>query len=207
VTRYHIRLDAAAGPGPADASLLEVAVDETPAGLRASVVARPRVASTARPSASDEAAGMREGDRVDVAEVLPGWYSILINGRSHTAGIATWRAGAAASGYGGAGPRRWTLVFDGEAVSVDVARSARGRAGLQTAAGGAAGQVRAPMPGLIVAIQAGPGTAVAEGETLIIMEAMKMQMEIRAPHAGVVREVRVHPGQDVAGSDVLAVLE
>jgi biotin carboxyl carrier protein len=63
------------------------------------------------------------------------------------------------------------------------------------------------MPGLVVAIQAQPGTAVAAGEALIIMEAMKMQMEIRAPHAGVVREVRVAPGQDVAGNDVLATLD
>ncbi len=49
--------------------------------------------------------------------------------------------------------------------------------------------------------------AVVAGQPLIIMEAMKMQMEIRATHAGVVREVRVAPGQDVAGNDLLVTVE
>jgi biotin carboxyl carrier protein len=98
------------------------------------------------------------------------------------------------------------LLFDGAAVAADVGRSRRVRIGAPTG-GGAAGQVRAPMPGLVVAIQAEPGTAVVPGQPLIIMEAMKMQMEIRAPHAGVVREVRVSPGQDVAGNDLLVTVD
>jgi propionyl-CoA carboxylase alpha chain len=63
------------------------------------------------------------------------------------------------------------------------------------------------MPGLVVAIQAGPGTAVLAGQPLIIMEAMKMHMEIRAPHAGVIRAVHVAPGQEVSGDELLATVE
>jgi 3-methylcrotonyl-CoA carboxylase alpha subunit len=193
VKTYHIRVDSAAASQPGE-GVLEVAVEETPAGLRA---------AARRPGAT----GALAWHRVDLAEILPGWYSLILDGRSHTLGVATWRAGGADPRVGGAAPRHWTFVFDGEAVTVDVGRSARGRGPAQSAAAGAAGQVRAPMPGLVVAIQADPGTAVTAGQPLIIMEAMKMQMEIRAPHAGVVREVRVVPGQDVAGNDVLATLE
>ncbi|HKX17885.1 MAG TPA: acetyl-CoA carboxylase biotin carboxyl carrier protein subunit, partial [bacterium] len=85
-------------------------------------------------------------------------------------------------------------------------RSPHARGGPNAAAGGA-GVVRAPMPGLVVAIHTKPGAHVVAGQPLIIMEAMKMQMEIRAPQAGVVRDVHVVPGRDVAGNDVLVTVE
>jgi biotin carboxyl carrier protein len=211
VKTYHIRLDRAApggGPSPdgvpPGGTVVEVALDETPEGLRATLVHYRRAPAGPTPMIADAAAA--DGRRIDLAELMPGWYSVIIAGRSHTLGIATWRAGAARPPIE-AGARHWTLVFDGEAATVDVMRSAQGR--LATSAGTTMGaeQVRAPMPGLVVAIQAEPGTAVAAGQPLIIMEAMKMQMEIRAPRAGVIREMRVAPGQDVAGNDVLATLE
>lgn len=68
-------------------------------------------------------------------------------------------------------------------------------------------QVTAPMPGLIVSVDAEPGDRVEQGRPVVIMEAMKMQMEIRAPAAGRVAAVRVSPGQEVAGGQVLAEIE
>jgi Biotin-requiring enzyme len=206
VKAYHVRFDAA-GAVPGGGALLEVAVEETAEGLRAGIVRRPRDPSGTRPPEAGRPAVTTRWYRVDLAEVVPGWYSVIIDGRSHTVGVATHTTTAGGARGGPPGRRHWTLLFDGEAVSVDFGRSTRGRGAVQSAAAAAAGQVRAPMPGLIVAIQAEPGTAVAQGETLIIMEAMKMQMEIRAPQAGAVRDVRVVPGQDVAGGDVLATLE
>ncbi|HLW47083.1 MAG TPA: biotin/lipoyl-containing protein [bacterium] len=203
--RYYIRLDRGTGSA-APGAIFEVAVDETAAGLRAAIVRRGEDSPAPAPQpAAGGADGIDAWHRIDLAELVPGWYSVIIDGRSHALGIAAWRAGAAGSAQGGS--RRWTLLLDGEAVGVEVGRAARGRTTGQGAAPAAAGQVRAPMPGLVVAIQAAPGTIVASGQPLIIMEAMKMQMEIRAPHAGVVREVRVVPGQDVAGDDVLATVE
>lgn len=184
---------------------LEVTVDERPDGLRVTAVRRDGGPPRRSAPSADGAHGDRP-HRVDLAEVVPGWYSLVIDGRSHTLGVATWRSGAAGPPHAGAGPRRWTLLLDGVAVAADAGRSPRVRSAAQGPAGTAI-QVRAPMPGLVVAIQAEPGTAVMPGQPLIIMEAMKMQMEIRAPHAGVVREVRVVPGQDVAGNDLLATVE
>jgi propionyl-CoA carboxylase alpha chain len=65
----------------------------------------------------------------------------------------------------------------------------------------------APMPGKILAVRVEPGQSVKKGETLIILEAMKMEHEVVAPHDGVVREVLAEVGQQVDTGAVLAVLE
>jgi Biotin-requiring enzyme len=194
---YHIRLDGTAGA----ARLVEVAVEDTVAGVRAAIVRRGDEALAGSRAAGDAAAAIAHWDPVDLVEIIPGWYSLLIGGRSHTLTVAAWSL--TGPGGAGGGARRWTLLVDGDPVSADVGRSARARSTAQASAA-SAGQIRAPMPGLVVAIQAEPGSAVAAGQPLIIMEAMKMQMEIRAPLAGVVREVRVVPGQDVGSGEILA---
>lgn len=63
--------------------------------------------------------------------------------------------------------------------------------------------VKAPIPGLVVKVQVVPGQTIAEGETLVILEAMKMENELRAARAGTVHEVRVEPGAQVALGQVL----
>ena len=182
---YHVRVNG---------TPLEVVLEETPDGLRVAVGCPAKPGPGRLPLRGTHAAKSGSRRRVDLVELVPGWYSLVIDGRSHTLAVATWRT------------RPWTLLLDGVAAAVEVGRSPRVRSGAGSGAG-AAGQVRAPMPGLVVAIQAEPGMAVVPGQPLIRMEAMKMQMEIRATHAGVVREVRVVPGQDVAGNDLLVTVE
>jgi biotin carboxyl carrier protein len=63
--------------------------------------------------------------------------------------------------------------------------------------------IKAPISGLVVRTLVGPGQGVSEGETLLILEAMKMENEIRAPREGTVHEVRVEPGMQVATGQVL----
>lgn len=57
--------------------------------------------------------------------------------------------------------------------------------------------VRAPMPGLIKEVAVKDGDAVARGQRLIILEAMKMENEIAAPADGVVSKCRLAPGVNV----------
>ena len=59
------------------------------------------------------------------------------------------------------------------------------------------GEVHAPMPGLIVEVTVQPDQQVEIGDTLIILESMKMQNELKSPIAGVVRSVQVAAGQAV----------
>ncbi len=60
-----------------------------------------------------------------------------------------------------------------------------------------AGDLVAPMPGLVVSIAAQAGQTVKAGQPLLVLESMKMQMDIRAPISGRVEKVMVHPGDQV----------
>lgn len=66
--------------------------------------------------------------------------------------------------------------------------------------------VTAPLPGLIVGVRVQSGQNVEAGQTLVVLEAMKMENDIVAHSAGTVKEVRVEKGQTVALGDVLVVL-
>jgi biotin carboxyl carrier protein len=63
--------------------------------------------------------------------------------------------------------------------------------------------VKAPIPGLVVKVLVAPGQQVAEGEPLLILEAMKMENELRAPRAGLIHEVRAEARMQVALGQVL----
>lgn len=63
--------------------------------------------------------------------------------------------------------------------------------------------VRCPIPGTLKAVLIDVGVSVAAGQTLAILEAMKMENEIRAPHAGIVETVLAVPGQNVAAETLL----
>ena len=65
-------------------------------------------------------------------------------------------------------------------------------------------RLTAPMPGRIVAVDCAPGSAVGQGQVLMVLEAMKVQMRLSAPRTGVVAAVRVAPGDLVdEGAELL----
>ncbi len=70
----------------------------------------------------------------------------------------------------------------------------------------ASGSLLAPMPGTVVSVAVTEGDRLEAGETVLVLEAMKMQHTVSAPHAGVVTEIDVNPGAQVASGDVLAVV-
>ncbi|MCC6591949.1 MAG: ATP-grasp domain-containing protein [Xanthomonadales bacterium] len=63
--------------------------------------------------------------------------------------------------------------------------------------------VRAPMPGRIVALRVDADAEVAEGQEVVVMEAMKMELTLRAPRAGKVAEIRASVGEFVEADSVL----
>jgi acetyl-CoA/propionyl-CoA carboxylase biotin carboxyl carrier protein len=88
-----------------------------------------------------------------------------------------------------------------------VARPRRAPGGnAPTAAGTASGNVTVPMQGTIIKVLVEQGDAVEEGQTVAILEAMKMENAIVAEKAGTVAEVRVSPGDTVGGGDVVVVI-
>jgi biotin carboxyl carrier protein len=67
--------------------------------------------------------------------------------------------------------------------------------------------LKAPMPGLIVAIPIEEGEKVKRGSNLVVLESMKMQNELKAPRDGEVTAIRVNPGDNVDQAQILLVLE
>jgi propionyl-CoA carboxylase alpha chain len=71
----------------------------------------------------------------------------------------------------------------------------------------AEGSLVASMPGKVVAVHAEVGQAVAAGATLLVLEAMKMEMAVVAAVAGTVTALPVAAGDTVSAGQVLAVVE
>ncbi len=69
--------------------------------------------------------------------------------------------------------------------------------------GNVVGALTAPMPGKILSVEVNRGDRVTRGQTLVILEAMKMKNAIKSPSDGVVLEIAVRPDQAVAHGDLL----
>lgn len=69
--------------------------------------------------------------------------------------------------------------------------------------GSAVGTIRSPMPGTILRVAIAPGDNVKKGDTLLILEAMKMENEILAPEDGSIKEISVTQGASVNAGDLL----
>ena len=121
----------------------------------------------------------------------PGIFSILIEGRSYEATIL-------APGIVQVGPHIFQVeIFDPRELR---ARSSAGAShGRQN--------VAAPMPGKVVRLLVSAGDAVAAGQGLIVVEAMKMQNEMKSPKAGTVVEIKTREGATVSAGEILIVIE
>lgn len=75
--------------------------------------------------------------------------------------------------------------------------------GMSTAAGTKVNELKAPMPGLIVGISIQPGDVISKGDSLLILEAMKMENNLKAPGDGTVKTIRIAKGDRVEKGQVL----
>ncbi len=124
-------------------------------------------------------------------------YSLLASGRSYEANVHPDNDG-------------WQVLLRGRLFAVEVEdereRALRARAGVDTH-DKRPQRIKSPMPGLIVEVKVQPGDAVHKGDTLLILESMKMQNEIKAPRDGTVAAVFVQGGQSVNQGEPLVQLE
>ncbi|MBT4223322.1 MAG: acetyl-CoA carboxylase biotin carboxyl carrier protein subunit, partial [Opitutae bacterium] len=74
------------------------------------------------------------------------------------------------------------------------------------AASGKGTDLPAPMPGVVIRIVKNAGESVTEGEPVIILEAMKMEMEVKSPVAGTVQSLNVSQGDQVTANQSLATI-
>jgi oxaloacetate decarboxylase alpha subunit len=117
------------------------------------------------------------------------------------------------------GPERYAITVNGTTSDVTVAPGgevmgvvpgAAAASPVPAAAGavpaGSTLPVTAPLAGTIFKLMTRPGQAVAAGEVVVIMEAMKMETEVRAPRTGTVTEICVKEGDAVQVGDTLLLL-
>ena len=119
----------------------------------------------------------------------------------------------AESGAGlAAGVVRREVIVDGWRIELDVESERRAslleraRRGREETAHGGPTEVRAIIPGRVVAVSIAQGDSVVAGQQLLVVEAMKMQNELRAPRDGVIERVGVGTGSTIEVGDLLLVL-
>lgn len=131
---------------------------------------------------------------VDAVEVAPGVFSLLLDGESFAVHVERRGEGYRVHSRGTdvaavvENPRRWAGRRGGPL----------GRAGRQ--------EIAAPMPGKVIRVLVEERQAVAEGQGLVVVEAMKMQNEIPSPKEGVVEKVLVREGDTVEHGETLLVV-
>lgn len=138
-----------------------------------------------------------EGDRVfingeerstDLREVVPGRYSMLFDGVSHSV-VEDSRNDDSVN-----------LMIDGRLLNVQVRDEKQLLLERFSAAESAAegiGEIRAPMPGLVVRVLVAVGDTVSSGDGLLVLEAMKMENELRIHTDGRIRSIHVNEGDAV----------
>jgi biotin carboxyl carrier protein len=120
-------------------------------------------------------------------------YSLIVDGRSHESYIYP-------------GDDNWQVLMRGRLYPVQVEDEREKR--LRAAAGGGVAEtgefhLRAPMPGLVVAVPVTEGQAVKRGQVILILESMKMQNELKSPRDGTIGRIRVRAGETVEQKQTL----
>ncbi len=135
---------------------------------------------------------------VDLRAVNDSTLSVVIDGQAYDIQLESHPEGGQA------------MLVRGEIVNVEVLDLRRMR--LREAQAASAGPdgpatIICPMPGKIVAVLVEEGQEVAEGDGLVIVEAMKMENELKSPKSGVVRDISAEIGTAVEGGVTLCVVE
>ncbi len=120
-------------------------------------------------------------------------YSLIVNGESF-------------EGYVYPHEGDWQVLLLGRSYSVNIEdeREKRLRAPKASLAySGREFALKAPMPGLAVAVPVHEGQQVEKGQILVILESMKMQNELRAPYPGTVARLRIKAGESVQQKQIL----
>ena len=106
------------------------------------------------------------------------------------------------------GVKIWVPESAGTAAPAAKAKKpARSASAAGGGAGGGSGKVEVPMQGTIVKVLVEVGQAVEAGQSVVVLEAMKMENQIEADKSGTVKAVNVKPGDTVGAGDVVVVIE
>lgn len=132
----------------------------------------------------------------DIAKIADGYFHILHNKKSYKAEVV--KADKTA--------KTFTFKINNSIHTVEVKDKfdlLLEKLGMNSAASGKVNSIKAPMPGLIIALKVAAGDTVKAGDQLLILEAMKMENILKSPGEGVVKSVKVKKGDTVEKNQVL----
>lgn len=132
----------------------------------------------------------------DIVVLGPGRFHILHEGKSIAAEVIQ-------ADYS---TKTFQLKLNGRLVDLQVKDRfdlLLDKLGMNTASANKVNELKAPMPGLIVAVRVEPGQAVQKGDPLLVLEAMKMENILKAPSDGVVSAIKVGLRNNVTKGQVL----
>jgi biotin carboxyl carrier protein len=132
-----------------------------------------------------------------------GCYSLLIEGKSYEVFARSLSQSGEKDG------QTYEILLAGQRFEVTVEdERTRMLTGLTPArVSSSAARIQAPMPGLVVNVLLEQGTDVEQGQTVIVLEAMKMENDLVSPIAGTIKEIKVGKGQTVDQGAVLVLVE
>ncbi len=135
---------------------------------------------------------------VDVIETSSGIYSILHNGKSYNVELIE-----------ASNPKKYNVntfykkyeieIVDAESRYLEARKKQSGLSDSNV--------VTSPMPGKIVLIPVQKGDTVTEGQTVIVVSAMKMESEYKSPKSGIVKDIKVNVGDIVTGGQTLVIVD
>jgi biotin carboxyl carrier protein len=129
---------------------------------------------------------------VEILQAKDGKLDLLIDGQRVTAYVSSEHA-------------KYWVTIDGQTFGLT-----KPAAGARKSGGGhhhAAGELTAPMPGQVRVVNVAEGESVTKGQTLLVVEAMKMEIRIQAPREGNVKKLFVKQGQTVEREQILIEIE
>lgn len=127
---------------------------------------------------------------VEVLGVVNGRLELLMDGERVTAYVSSDDG------------KRWVTI-NGQTVVVTKSSGAKRR----SAGHDHASELAAPMPGQVRGVNVSEGETVTKGQTLLVLEAMKMEIRIQAPFDGVVSSISVKAGQTVEREQILVKMD
>ena len=127
---------------------------------------------------------------VEVIQSKDGKLDLLIDGKRVTAYVSSDNT------------KRWVTV-NGKTFVLTKSSGVKQR----SAGHDHASELIAPMPGLVRAVNISEGDAVTRGQTLLLLEAMKMEIRVQAPRDGIVKKLFVKHGQTVEREQILVEIE
>lgn len=129
--------------------------------------------------------------QVELLQAADGKLDFLIDGKRVSAYVSSENT------------RRWVTIGGQTIVLTKSSGVRKGGRGHHHAAG----ELTAPMPGQIRAVNVSEGENVTKGQTLLVLEAMKMEIRVQAPQHGVVKKLFVKQGQTVEREQMLIEIE